>query len=121
MNRLAQRRANIRVRANNVSRGRVVANGEVRSEARIDQSTRAGDGGTADLRGPLPDDLGEMAKVVEVAQVDVVCVIGAREVAELAVVHVVGDHHGHLVGRVSRADVLAVAAAVDNGVVGVDA
>lgn len=55
-----------------------------------------------------------MAKVVEVGQVNIVGVKGTGEVAELAVVHVVGDHHADLVGGVAGTDVLSVATAIDS-------
>lgn len=102
------------VSATNVSRGRVVADGEEGSESGIDKPVGTGDSGTTDLSGTLPDDLGEVTKVVEVGQVNVVGVKGTWEVAELAVVHVVGDHDADLVGGITGTNVLSVATAIDS-------
>lgn len=113
MNWSAKRSTDVRVGTANVSRWRVVADGEVRGEAGVYQSTGAGNGGTADLGGALPHDLGEMTEVVEVGQVNVIRVVRSREVAELSIVHVVRDHNADLVGCVTCSNVLTIAAAVN--------
>ena len=114
MNGATERSTDVRVLTDKVSSRIVVADGKPGGEAGTLETTGAVDGCAADKRGTLPHDLGEMTKAIKVAQVDVVLAVWARVVAELAVVHVIGDHHAYLVGRVACADVLAVAATVNS-------
>jgi hypothetical protein len=112
MNWRAKRSTDVSVGTHKVSRWVVVADSEVRGEAGVHETAGAGLGGTADLLGALPHDLGEVAEVVEVGQVDVIRVKRSRVVAELSIVHVVRDHDADLVGRVTRSNVLAVTATI---------
>lgn len=77
-------------------------------------------GGTSNLGGSLPDDLGEMTPAVE--SIDVVDVgrcglaVQSVEVTSLVVVEELGDDGGHVVGGAAGSDVLAVSAAIGGAV-----
>lgn len=66
MNRSTKRGTDVRVLTDEVSRWRVVADGEPGGEAGTLEAARTVDSGTTDLSGALPHDLSEVAKAVEV-------------------------------------------------------
>lgn len=64
----------------------------------------------------LPDDLGEVAPLVEVAHARGGSTVGGREVFDLLVVHQVGDHDTDIASLDTVANVLTVATA-SNGAI----
>lgn len=63
------------------------------------------------MGGALPDNLGEVAPLLEVGHAGVGLAVGGREVADLVVVHQVADHNTDLVLLHTVANVLTVATA----------
>lgn len=97
-----------------VSGWAVVADGERHGFAGIDVAQAiAHDGGTANLLGVLPDNLGEVTPAVKELHERGGKTVEGSEEAHLVVVHQVGDHLTDAVRRDTVADVLAVATSVD--------
>lgn len=61
------------------------------------------------MRGALPDDLGEVAPVLEVGHAGLSLAVETIVPADLAVVEQVGDDGGDVVARYTCGDVLTVA------------
>lgn len=68
------------------------------------------------MGGGLPDELGEVAPLVEVGHAGVGGAVGGREEFDLIVVHQVGDHDANVAGLNAVANVLTVATA-SNGAI----
>jgi hypothetical protein len=97
-----------------VTRGRVVADGEGHGGAGVDVAELVAHHGRAtDVGGALPDDLGEVAPLLELGHAGAGATVGGREVADFVVVHQVGDHHADLALLDAVADVLAVTTAIN--------
>lgn len=79
----------------------------------IDDGRRASGSVASDFAGLVPEQLGEMAPLVEVGHVGVGLAEEGGIGGELAVVEGVGDRLVDLGGIGARKDVLAVTAAVD--------
>lgn len=107
----------------------VVANREKRRHRRANiaqtlralASTRAVKGGAANLRGLLPDDLGEVTETVK-AGLKVTGDLGSRlavvglESADFAVVEQISDNGANVLGTGTGSDVLAIPAAISGTV-----
>lgn len=65
------------------------------------------------MSGALPHDLREVTPVVELRHIGVGLTVQVLEVAELVIVHQVGDHGPDVVGGDTVADVLAISTPVD--------
>ena len=76
-------------------------------------------GGTADFRGALPDNLGEMAPAVKELHERAGDTVQGTEEAHLVVVHQVGDHLTDVVLADTVTDVLAVTTTVNASILGV--
>lgn len=97
-----------------VTRRRVVADGERQRRAGVNVAQAvAHHGRAADVGGALPDDLGEMAPLLEVGHARARLTVGDREVADLVVVHQVGDQHANLVILHTVSNVLTVTTAIN--------
>jgi len=97
-----------------VTGGRVVADSEGHGGARIDVAEFVTHHGrAANVGGALPDDLGEVAPLLELGHARAIRAVGGREVADLVVVHQVRDHHANLALLNAVSDVLAITAAID--------
>lgn len=98
-----------------LTRRLVVANGEVRGDVAtsVGKTGRgAVDSGAANLSGALPDDLGEVTPLVEVAHVGGLLAVLALVKTNLAVVEKLGDDSRNVVSLDTGSDVLAVSATV---------
>lgn len=96
----------------NVTHWRVVANGEWQGFGGINVAQRVADhSGTANVGGRLPDDLTEVAPLVEVGHARVGFTVRGGEELDLIVVHQVGDHNTDVAGLNTVTDVLTVTAA----------
>lgn len=101
----------------NVTGRRVVADSEGQGGTGVDVAQAvAGNSGAGDVGGTLPDDLGEVAPLVEVGHAGVGSTVGGREEFDLIVVHQVGDHGAHIARINAVADVLAVATTINRAV-----
>lgn len=100
----------------------VVADGEVRSNVRTDvgETAWAVLSGATDSGGVLPDDLREVAPVLEVGHVWVRLTVKAVEPVDLTVVEEVGDDSGDIGSFDTSGNVLTVATTVGVDIVGVN-
>jgi hypothetical protein len=97
-----------------VTRRVVIADGEGERVAGVDVAeTVTHHGGAADVGSALPDNLGEVAPLLEVGHAGVGLTVGGGEVFDLVVVHQIGDHDTNFAGLDTVADVLAVTAAIN--------
>ena len=102
-----------------VSGWAVVADGERHGFAGIDVAQAiAHDGGTANLLGVLPDNLGEVTPAVKELHERAGDTIQGTEETHLVVVHQVGDHLADVVLADTVTDVLAVSTTVNASVMG---
>jgi len=93
----------------------VVADGEVRRDEAANVGKTLGGavgGGAANMGGTLPDDLGEVAPLLEVGHVGVGMSVQILVPANLAVVEQIGDDGGDVARWNTRSDVLAVPATI---------
>ena len=70
-------------------------------------------GDASNMRGALPDDLGEVTPVLEVAHIGLSLAVEVREVLDLAVVEEIRNDGGDIVALNSGRDVLAVPTTVN--------
>lgn len=105
------------------TRAAVVANGEVRRNVltNVGKAARAVLSSAANLGGSLPDELREVAPLLEVGHVGVGLAVEVVEVTDLTVVEELSDDGRDVVGLDTSGNVLTVATAVDIHAVGVDA
>lgn len=105
-----------------LTRGTVVADGEIRSDvlANVGKSARAVLSGTADLGSTLPDKLREVTPLLEVGHVGVGLAVKVVVVANLAVVEELSDDSGNVVSLNTSGNVLTVATTVHIHAVGID-
>lgn len=104
-----------------VTRRVVVADGEGRWLTRVHVAEGiANDSSAADRDRALPHDLREMAPLLEISHVRVGLAVQTIIVAELIVVHQIGDHDSDLVSRNTVSDVLTIATTADVSVMLVD-
>lgn len=97
-----------------VTRWGVVADGERQGCGGVDVAQAvAHHGRAADVSGVLPDNLGEVAPFLEVGHARVGLAVRGREVANLVIVHQVGDQNADLALLHTVTDVLAVTTAIN--------
>lgn len=87
----------------------------------VGKTTRAVLSGTADLGSTLPDELREVAPLLEVGHVGVGLAVKVVVVVNLAVVEELSDDSRDVVSFNTSGDVLAVTTTIDVHAVGVDA
>lgn len=106
-----------------LTRGTVVADSEVRSDILTDvcKTARAVLSSAANLGSTLPDELREVAPLLEVGHVGVGLAVKVVVVANLTVVEELSDDSRNVVSLDTSGDVLTITTTVDIHAVGVDA